>query len=256
MITIHKRTIILSLTINLILLNFSYAQISKPWIKYLPTSTTGVIINHTYYSLSYSIKNKESEWAFYQLTCGQTKGNIKRTNNFRPDPLVKNGSSQLIDYKGSGYDRGHLVPAGDMKISSEAMSESFYLSNMTPQAPEFNRGIWKELEDRVRDWACEDSLLYIVDGPIFTKSDSTIGPNHVTVPGFFYKIVFYNKLTDYELIGFIIPNSPGAMDLKDYVYKVDDIERITGIDFFPCLPDSIENRIESHTNFKFWYLEN
>src|ERR1035437_4165182 len=219
---IHRRTLILSLTINIILLNFSCGQISKPWMKYLPTSTTGLIINHSYYSLSYSIRNKESEWAFYQLTCEQTKGSINRTNNFRPDPLVKNGSSQLIDYKGSGY----------------------------------NRGIWKELEDRVRIWVCEDSLLYVIDGPIFTKSDSNIGPNHVTVPSFFYKIVFYNNPTNYELIGFIFPNCPGAMGLKEYTYKVDDIEKLTGIDFFPYLLDSIENRIESQINLEFWHLNN
>lgn len=243
------------LAINLYFINFSYGQLSNPWVKFLPTSTTGLIINHSYYSLSYSLEKKESEWVFYQLTCAQTKGNINRSNSFRPDPMIKEGSSQLKDYQGSGYDRGHLAPAGDMKISFETMSESFYLSNMTPQDPSFNRGIWKELEEKVRSWVCEDSILYIVAGPIFTKNDLTIGPNHVTVPSFFYKIVFYNKRNDYEIIGFILSNSPGTMKLKDYVYKVEDIERLTGLDFFPSLPDSIENRIESHTNLKFWHLE-
>ena len=254
--TIHRRIIVFILAIILFSLDFSYGQLSKPWLKYLPTSTTGLIINHSYYSLSYSVEKKESEWVFYQLTCQQTKGNINRTNSFRPDPLIKEGAAQLIDYKGSGYDRGHLAPAGDMKISFEAMSESFFLSNMTPQNLSFNRGIWLRLEEKVRSWACEDSLLYIVAGPIFTKSDATIGPNHVTVPNFFYKIVFYNNPANYELIGFIFPNCPGAMELRDYTYNVDEIEKLTGIDFFPSLTDSIEKKIESHINLEFWHLNN
>jgi endonuclease G len=253
---LYRGKIVYSLVIYLFFINFSYGQLSNPWLKYSPTSTTGIIINHSYYSLSYSVEKKESEWVFYKLTCEQSKGDINRSNSFRPDPLIKDGSAQLIDYIGSGFDRGHLAPAGDMKSSLEAMSESFYLSNITPQEPSFNRGIWKELEEEVRLWVCEDSLLYIVDGPIFTKNDLTIGPDHVAVPSFFYKIVFYNKRNDYEIIGFILPNGPGAMKLKDYVYKIDDIERLTGLDFFPSLPDSIENRIESHINLKFWHLEN
>ena len=223
---------------------------------FFPTSTTGLIINHKYYSLSYSTTHKLAQWVIYKLTCSQTKGEITRADNFRPDPLIIDNSAQLIDYKGSGYDRGHLAPAADMKMSLEAMSESFYLSNMTPQHPSLNRGIWLGLEDKVRSWSCEDSILYIVAGPIFTKSDTTIGPNRITVPSFFYKIAFYNNPKNYELIGFIFPNGPGTMELKDYVYKVDDIESMTGIDFFPFLPDSTETRIEKNVSLKFWHLEN
>jgi endonuclease G len=182
-------------------------------------------------------------------------GVINRTNNFRPDPLVLEGSAELADYKGSGYDRGHLAPASDMKISYEVMSESFLLSNITPQNPPLNRGIWLGLEERVRTWVCKDSLLYIVAGPIFTRSDPSIGPNIVTVPSFFYKIIFYNIRDSYEMIGFIFPNGPGEMDLKDYIYNTDDIESLTGIDFFPSLPDTIENKIESKINFNFWGFE-
>lgn len=251
-----KRHLILFFIFASTLICSSQVQSLDSLCKYFPTSTTGKVINHKYYSLSYSISHKLAEWVIYKLTCEQTKGDIKRSNTFRPDPLVLEGSAQLIDYKGSGYDKGHLAPAGDMKSSFEAMSESFYLSNMTPQLPSFNRGIWLMLENQVRTWACEDSLLYVVAGPIFTKSDTTIGPDKITVPSFFYKIVFYYKPPKYELIGFIFPNSPGLMELKDYVYRVDDIETITGIDFSPSLADSIESRIESHTNLKFWHLEN
>ena len=223
--------------------------------KYFPTTSSGFIINHNYYSLSYSFTNKLAEWVIYKLTCDQTKGAVNRSNSFRPDPLLKEGSAQLVDYKGSGFDRGHLAPAGDMKISFEAMSESFYLTNMTPQHPSLNRGIWLGLEDKVRIWACKDSILYVVAGPIIVKSDSTIGPNRLKVPSFFYKIIFHNSRGKYEMIGFIFPNGPCSMGLGNYVYKVDDIESITGIDFFPFLPDSIENRIENKVNISFWDLE-
>jgi endonuclease G len=223
---------------------------------FFPTSTSGEIINHKYYSLSYTATHKLAEWVIYKLTCDQTKGEIARSNSFRPDPLIIENGAQLIDYRGSGYDRGHLAPAGDMKMSFEAMSESFYLSNMTPQHPSLNRGIWLGLEDKVRSWACEDSILYVVAGPIFTKSDTTIGPNRITVPSFYFKIVFYNNPKNYELIGFIFPNRGGTMELKDYVYKVDDIESMTGIDFFPFLPDSTESRIEKNIKLGFWHFEN
>lgn len=251
-----KNAFLLILAISFPTVGSSQEQSSNILEKLFPTSTTGEIINHKYYSLSYSIPHRQAEWVMYELTCDQTKSETNRSNNFRPDPLVVEGSAQLIDYKGSGFDRGHLAPAGDMKISYEAMSETFYLSNISPQHPSLNRGIWLGLENQVRLWACEDSILFVTAGPIFTKSDSTIGPDQVTVPSFFYKIVFYNKLNDYEIIGFIFPNSPCSMPLKEYVYKVDEIENLTGIDFFPSLPDSIENRIESSKNLKFWHLDN
>ena len=103
------------------------------------------IVNHLGYSLSYNEKNEQASWVAYELTADQVRGTVKRKDSFRSDPLIKTGSASLSDYKGSGYDRGHLAPAADMKWSTTAMSESFFMSNMSPQLPGFNRGIWKKL---------------------------------------------------------------------------------------------------------------
>jgi endonuclease G, mitochondrial len=146
----------------------------------LPTSTTHEIVKHSYYTLSYSKKNEQAEWVAYLLTRSMITGQSERTENFRPDPSVPSGSAQLVDYKNSGYDRGHLCPAGDMTFSNQAMSETFYLSNMSPQTPAFNRGIWKNLESLVREWAKEDDSIFVVTGGILKDSKGTIGPDRVT----------------------------------------------------------------------------
>jgi endonuclease G len=234
------------------LLSFtSIAQISN----FIPTSTTGQIITHSYYSLSYSATNKQAEWVIYELTkYNLLNGSIARTDNFRIDPLVKTGSASLKDYKGSGYDRGHLVPAGDMKINTTAMSETFYLSNISPQAPSFNRGIWKELEAQVRDWAGEYDSLYIVTGGILKYSIGTIGPDSVTIPKYYYKIILNYTKKNKKAIAFILPNEQGLQELSDYVVSIDSIESLTGIDFFPNLPDSLENVLENKIKIKNWYF--
>ncbi|MBV5349132.1 DNA/RNA non-specific endonuclease, partial [bacterium] len=152
-----------------------------------PTSS-GQIIKHTYYSLAYSEENEQAFWVFYQLS-SDNLGNQDRTDDFRADPAVNSGSASLIDYKGSGYDRGHLCPAADMTQNKTSMSETFFLSNMSPQTPGFNRGIWSTLEEKVRAWANQYSKIYVVTGPIFKDNLAVIGENKVTVPGYYYKVI-------------------------------------------------------------------
>ena len=103
----------------------------------LPTSTTGQVVTHTFYTLSYSEPHEQAEWVFYELTPALVNGSTPRKDDFRPDPLVSTTSAQLSDYRGSGFDRGHLCPAGDMKINHTAMSETFFMSNMSPQVAGF-----------------------------------------------------------------------------------------------------------------------
>ena len=141
-----------------------------------------IIVKHYAYTLNYNEEHEQAEWVAYILTKDRVYGTVKRTNNFRPDPKVKTGSATLADYKGSGYDRGHLAPAADMKWSATAMSESFYMSNMSPQRPGFNRGIWKRLEQLVRTWAVEYEEIHVVTGPVLKGSFKSIGPNQVSVP--------------------------------------------------------------------------
>ncbi len=129
----------------------------------LPSHTSNhQIIEHSTYILEYNEKYEHAEWVIHLLTQDRVAGSFERTDNFRPDPKVITGSASLADYKGSGYDRGHLAPAADMKWSENVMSESFFMSNMSPQKPGFNRGIWKSLESIVRTWAIENDEIYIV----------------------------------------------------------------------------------------------
>ena len=180
----------------------------------LPTSTTGAIIHHTYYCLSYDEAHEQAEWVYYELIPGMITGSIERTDNFRPDPNVSTGSAELIDYKGSGYDRGHLAPAGDMKSSRTAMSNSFYMSNMSPQEPSFNRGIWKTLEATVRTWAISSGKVYVATGPVFQNNKGSIGTNQVTVPGHYYKVVY--DPSEEKMIGLVLPHEKGSASLDSY----------------------------------------
>jgi endonuclease G len=210
------------------------------------------IITHTAYTLSYSEEHEQAYWGAYKLTAGHLTGTVGRTDDFRPDPKVKTGSASLADYKGSGYDRGHLAPAADFKWSRVAMSESFYMSNMSPQDPSFNRGIWKKLEGTVRNWAADNSEIYIVTGPVLTGTYPTIGPNRVSIPTHYYKVILDYKEPELKGIGFILPNMKSSSSLQGYAVTIDEVERVTGIDFFYALDDAIEEKIESTVNVSQW----
>jgi len=220
---------------------------------YLPSSTTGEIIKHTYFSLSYSSSHKQAEWVAYELTKQNLEmGFTKRTDDFRPDPLVTSAAATLADYKGSGYDRGHLCPAGDMKLNAVSMSETFFLSNMSPMKPEFNRGIWEQLEEQVRGWAKENDKIYIVTGGILKYSTGTIGDGKIIVPKYFYKVILNYEQPGIKAIALILPNEKGSQQLSKYAVSIDSVETLTGIDFFPALPDSLENALESKIDVSKW----
>lgn len=217
----------------------------------LPTSSTGQIIKHTYYTLSYSEANEQAEWVYYVLTPDFINGNEKRKDNFKKDPLVSTGSAELKDYKGSGYDRGHLMPAADMKLNLTSMSESFYMSNMSPQLPSFNRGIWKKLEAKVRNWALIEGKIHVVTAGVLTTNKGSIGENEVSVPEQYYKVI-YDPTGDKKMIAFILPNEKSSQPLMDFVVSTDYVESITGIDFFPDLDDDVEDELERSSNGALW----
>ena len=139
------------------------------------------IIRHKGYTVSYNKDLKIPNWVSYELTRQETKGKEKRGDNFIADPLVKGAIATNADYARSGYDKGHMAPAADMKWSPDVMKESFYFSNMCPQHPQLNRRGWKNLEEKIRDWAVADSAIIIICGPIIDKPSKTIGKNKVTV---------------------------------------------------------------------------
>jgi endonuclease G len=214
----------------------------------------GEIISHHYYKLAYSETNEQALWVYYQLTPEMTSGNVSRTDNFREDPLISTGSANLKDYVGSGYDRGHLAPAASMSLNSTSMTESFYLSNMSPQHPSCNRGQWKSLEAQVRNWVNTEDTLYVVSGPLFKDNIGTIGTDKVTVPGYYYKVI-YDPTDIKKMIAFIMPNAKMEKSIDNYVVTVDEVEQKTGIDFFSGINDLTENELESCSNFNEWNSE-
>ena len=158
------------------------------------------------------------------------------------------------DYRHRGCDRGHMPPSADMKWDKTAMEESFLLSNICPQIPELNRGRWKELEEQIREWAQQDSALLITCGPIVSTSRKTIGRHEIIVPARFFKVVAVPYSGTPRGIAFIFDNEAEQPSLKELAITIDSVERVTGIDFFHNLPDSIEHKIESDLSLEIWNL--
>ena len=214
------------------------------------------LIDRPGYALGYIEYHEQAAFVIYKLTAREalTK-EAKRTNRFRSDLEIPTGSATPGDYRRSGYDRGHLAPAADMAFSVQTMADSFFMSNMSPQKPAFNRGIWKRLEEQVRQIAIREKAIYVVTGPILPKKKTvTIGANQVTVPTHYYKVIF-DLTPPRKMIGFILPNEGSDRPLEDFAVTVDVVEKATGLDFFSALPKAVQERLESTISVSSWELD-
>ena len=212
------------------------------------------IISHRGYTLSYNRRTKQANWVAWELNRDKLVERESRTNNFQPDTeLPEKEAVTTDDYTGSGFDRGHLCPAGDNRYHWRAMQESFYMTNISPQNHNLNAGDWKELEELCRRWAEKEGTIYIVCGPLFRgKKHQTIGRNHrIPVPEAFFKAVLCTSGTP-RAIGFLFDNRAGNHPIESYVKSVDELEELTGIDFFPSLPDEVEQAVEATADFNRW----
>ena len=218
----------------------------------IPEGNKSEIISHIGYSFSYNENHEQANWVAYELTKLETVKLYNRTDKFLTDPLVKTSSANDNDYKGFGYDRGHLAPAADMGFSEITMKESFYYSNMSPQLPGFNRGIWKSLEEQVRSWANIYDAIYIVTGPILTEGLKTIGENEVSIPEYYYKVILDYSGPNVKGIAFVLPNASSKNSLSSFAISIDSLEKLTNINFYPLLPDKHENLIESKVCITCW----
>ena len=223
-----------------------------PYMEIPATQNEKLIVHHTAYSLLYSEEHEQAIWIAYELTSEETERKFERSDKFLVDGAIKTGSANDGDYKGSGYDRGHLAPAADMSWSNQTMLESFYYSNMSPQDPSFNRGIWKKLEELVRTWARGNKSLYVVTGPILSGNLPSIGSNKVSIPAYYYKVLLDYSQPDFKAIGFIIPNQGSKADLSSFAVSIDKVEALTGLNFFPNLQDKQENALESSVCIPCW----
>jgi len=219
---------------------------------FLPTSTTQQIVIHDTYTLSYAEEYEQAEWVAYELK----QNDISNANFVRPffieDKQVQTGSADWRNYKKSGYDKGHLCPAGDRKFSKKAFDETFLTSNISPQKHDFNDGIWNRLEQKIRYWATKYNGIYVVTGGVLESGLATIGNENVAVPKYFYKVVLDEDNGKFRMIGFLVPAVDSDKPLYEFVVSVDEIERRTGIDFFPKLGDTTENRLEKSSDYKSW----
>lgn len=218
----------------------------------IPSGLTSQIKEYTGFKLSYNKDNRTPNYVVWELLGTEVGGSVSRTDNFWQDNDIE-GCTKHSDYTRSGYDRGHMCPAADQKWSEEAMNDCFVMANMCPQLHELNAGAWEKLEEKERTWAKRDSAVMIIAGPIYTEDDDkNIESSKVRIPGAFFKVLIAPYLNEPRGIAFVYPhmNCPGNM--QDYATSIDEVEKITGFDFFSELPDEIENKIESAYSFTDW----
>lgn len=211
------------------------------------------VTKYTGFQLAFNPENHTPDWVSWELADHETDGVESRKGKaFIPDESVR-GCAVDADYRNSGYDRGHLCPAADMKWHPDAMHDCFYLTNIAPQDHSLNTKAWQKLERKSRDWANQFSDIVIVAGPIYdAMSNVRIGETGVRVPSAFFKVILAPNLAEPTAIGFIYPNAPAPGDMFNYAVSVDEVEKITGLDFFSSLPDDIEENVEKSTDFKNW----
>lgn len=218
----------------------------------MPSSINHTPLNYKGMNISFNQRLHIPNWAAWELTRNETSGEVPRWNKFMADESVA-GSADPYDYNYTGYDRGHMAPAGDMKWDSTAMKQTFYMTNICPQAKSLNTGAWKRLEEKCRVWADADSAIIVICGPVPTDSlTEFLGDSRVAVPKRFFKVILSPFANPPRAIGFVMPNAKVRGGLQEAAMSVDEVERITGYDFFSALPDDIENEVESKNDFHLW----
>lgn len=222
----------------------------------VPESVANSTHYYTGFTVYFNPRTHIPNCTVYELTAHEAVANdVPRDDNFHHDENVK-GCPTLDDYRFSGFDRGHMVPAGDMKWDTQAMSDCFSLANMVPQKKALNSGAWNKLEQKVRSWAVRDSAIIVITGPIVTEHDTrnTIGESGVVVPSSIYKVVLAHHTSPIRAIAFIYPNKKAIGGLDKHVVSVDDVEKATGLDFFSVLPDDIEDAAEAVADLNQWNI--
>ena len=217
----------------------------------LPSGMKNVVCHYSGFTSYVNPETHIPNCVAYEIIESETTGDEPRKKSFEADHTI-DGCAESSDYRNSGYDRGHMAPAADMKWSKEAMEESFLMTNICPQVKSLNSGIWHRLEQRVREWAARDSSIIVVCGPIFTpgKPVEQIGEIGVAVPHRFFKALYAPGRN--IGIAFIFDNDKVKGELRKYAVTIDSVERETGLDLFYNLPDDIENEVENQCNYKLW----
>jgi endonuclease G len=211
------------------------------------TGSTELIVRRGYV-LEHSSVDKIPLWVCESVSADQLRGHLARSNRFKADPDLQGPRAYPEDYLGSGYDRGHQAPAGNQTLDPDLKQQTFFMSNMAPQRPSLNRGIWKLLEDKTRAWVREYGHAYEWTGPIrcdprlprtadagVACQRQTIGAHEVAVPLYFYKIILVQEQSTWKAIAFVLPNTTiqRPYHLESYITSIGWIESQTGIEFMP-----------------------
>ena len=218
----------------------------------IPEAEKRDLVFHAYYMLDYNEEHEQPDWLAYGLKSSQLTSDDRKRPFFIEDPKVRTTSADWRNYKNSGYDRGHLCPAGDRRFSESAYNETFYTSNISPMKPDFNAGVWNRLEIQVRRWAREYDSLYVITGGVLKRGLIGIGHESVSVPEAFFKIVVRGDKDHLQTISFLIPHRESSKPLGQFRVSVNQLEAETGIDFFNALEDGAEERLESQREGSAW----
>ena len=219
-------------------------------------SITEAIIEYKDYTCSYNEDFKIPNWLAYELTSEELHGPYSRKDKqFRRDESINLAQADGYDYSGSGWTRGHMAPAADFSFDDDSMWDTFYYTNCCPQASQLNFPLWEKLEERVRGWATQFGKVWIVTGPVIIDNKyGTIGEHKVVVPDAFFKVVLCQHKGEYHSIAFIMENTGDSPKYYNCMVRVNDVEKITGFDFFSLLDDSIEESVESEMNYNLWNI--
>ena len=241
---------IIKLTISFLLISFGWLSAAEPNLG-IPAEPD-LLLQKTGFTLGYSSQYRQAVWVAYTLTAENLLAKqVRRRDKFQADPEVKKHPVHPKDYARSGFDKGHLAPAADMTYSLGSMTDSFFMTNISPQIPGCNRGIWKRLENQVRRWAVKEGKIYIITGPIFSPKPKVMKTAAIPVPVAFYKVIL-DLTPPMKMIGFIVPNQTSKRRLASFALSVDEVERITGYDFFSELDDELETHLEKSYNWELW----
>ncbi len=212
------------------------------------------IIEYSGYTVCYDEASRIPVWVAYELTQDEVDGTVSRSGKyFRPDDTVNTVQADNSDYRGSGWSRGHMAPAGDFKWSDQAMWDTFYYTNCCPQDEKLNSGSWNVLENKVRIWARKFGRVYVVTGPIIGRNQGgKIGFHEIVVPDAFFKAVLVYSGEEYHSIGFVMFNNSDSQKLIDSYLSINDLEKLTALDFFPAMDDSMEEQVEGTVDLALW----
>lgn len=226
----------------------------------IPDAPGGRIVRHDAFVTSYNTGTLIPDWVAYEITADEAAGRRDRGGiEFRMDPDLR-GVTQAMreDYSGSGWTKGHMMPAADAAFStSDTMAETFYFTNICPQSEVLNAGDWQFLEKRVRSWAKRYGSVWVVTGPIVGKNRyGRIGDRGVVIPDSFYKALLVRRPDgSYSSIAFVMDNDDERYYLKDCCMSVNELEALTGFDFFPGLDDRIEEKVEASIKKSDWGIK-